>query len=131
MSREKLNINYAFPNFRISPILYSVYIHKCSPFIDHCQEFFLTKMKKSEFFFTKQVDNGIMAKKKSVSVERHVRVPRWMDEAIQKIAEGKSYTYTEVVLDLLRQELVVMGYTMGIGREAVRGSGEEPADKRA
>jgi hypothetical protein len=41
-----------------------------------------------------------------------------MDEAIQKIAEANSYTYTDVVLDFLRQELAVMGYTMGIGRDA-------------
>jgi hypothetical protein len=73
-----------------------------------------------------------MAKKKAVSVERHLRVPKWMDEAILKIADDSLYTYTETVLDLLRQELAFMGYTMGIGRESVdSGSETEFADKRA
>jgi N-acyl-D-aspartate/D-glutamate deacylase len=53
-----------------------------------------------------------------------------MDNAIQEIADKRSYTYTDVVLDLLRQELAAMGYTMGIGREATGGSETEPADKR-
>jgi hypothetical protein len=65
-----------------------------------------------------------MAKKKVVSVARHIRVPKWMDDVIQKIADDKSYTYTDVVLDLLRQELAAMGHTMGIGRESVE-SGPE------
>jgi hypothetical protein len=61
-----------------------------------------------------------MAKKKTLSVEKHFRIPGWMDSAIQEIADKRSYTYTDVVLDLLRQELAVMGYTMGIGRDAGR-----------
>jgi hypothetical protein len=73
-----------------------------------------------------------MAKKRAVSVERHIRVPKWMDEAILEIADEKAYTYTDTVLDLLRQELAFMGYTMGIGREAGEsGSETEPSDKRA
>jgi hypothetical protein len=88
---------------------------------------FLKKNGKNANFFTGKADNGTMAKKKTVSVERHIRVPVWMDNAIQEIAERKSYTYTEVVLDLLRQELAVMDYTMGIGRE---GSKTEPSDKQ-
>jgi hypothetical protein len=68
-----------------------------------------------------------MPKKKTVSIERHIRVPKWMDNAIQKIADKGSYTYTDVVLDLLRQELAFMGYTMGIGRD---GSEAEPLGKR-
>jgi hypothetical protein len=46
---------------------------------------------------------------------------------LEKIAEEKKATFTDVVLDLLRQELAAMGYTMGIGRE---GSGEEPTGKQ-
>jgi N-acyl-D-aspartate/D-glutamate deacylase len=73
-----------------------------------------------------------MAKKKTVAVERHIRVPKWMDKSIQEIADSKSYTYTEVVLDLLRQELAIMGHTMGIGREAVESGPETgPVDKLA
>jgi hypothetical protein len=90
----------------------------------------MRKMKKTQIFFTRGVDNGIMAKKKTVSVERHIRVPGWMDSAIQEIADKGSYTYTDVVLDLLRQELAVMGYTMGIGREAIGGSEGEPTGKK-
>jgi hypothetical protein len=51
----------------------------------------------------------------------------WMADAINEIAEDKGLTFTAVVLDLLRQELAVMGYTMGIGRE---GSKTEPSDKQ-
>jgi hypothetical protein len=90
----------------------------------------LKKKEKREILLQKSGDNDNMAKKKNVSVERHVRVPKWMDNAIQEIAGKRAYTYTEVVLDLLRQELAAMGYTMGIGREAADGSGAEPAGKR-
>jgi hypothetical protein len=55
---------------------------------------------------------------------------KWMADAIKEIAEDKGLTFTAVVLDLLRQELAVMGYTMGIGREAVEGSRAEPAGKQ-
>ena len=72
-----------------------------------------------------------MAKKKVLAVGRHIRVPKWIDDAIQEIADRQSYTYTEVVLDLLRQELAAMGYTMGIGREAADSSEREPSDKQA
>jgi hypothetical protein len=73
-----------------------------------------------------------MAKKKVVSVARHIRLPKWMDDVIQEMADSKSYTYTDVVLELLRQELAAMGYTMGIGREAVDGGSEAgPVDKLA
>jgi hypothetical protein len=84
-----------------------------------------------QILLLKSGDNDNMAKKKTASIERHIRVPMWMDNAIQEIADKKSYTYTDVVLDLLRQELAVMGHTMGIGREAVASSEKEPADKRA
>jgi hypothetical protein len=98
--------------------------------VDYCQEFFSKKKKKTQNLFTFFLDNGIMAKKKTISVERHIRVPKWMDDAIQEVADKRAYTYTDVVLDLLRQELAVMGYTMGIGREAAGGSEKEPAGKR-
>jgi len=59
-----------------------------------------------------------MAKKKVLSVQKGVRFPIWMYNAIEEIAKKKGYTFTDVVLDLLRQELNEMGYNMGIGREA-------------
>jgi hypothetical protein len=76
-------------------------------------------------------DNDNMAKKKAISVERHLRVPKWMDDIIQEIADTKSYTYTDVVLELLRQELAVMGHTMGIGRETADGPEKEATGKQA
>ncbi|MDR0656333.1 MAG: hypothetical protein LBG22_08475, partial [Treponema sp.] len=55
---------------------------------------------------------------------------KWMADAIREVAKDKGLTFTAVVLELLRQELAVMGYTMGIGREA-RGSPETgPVDKQ-
>jgi hypothetical protein len=35
-----------------------------------------------------------------------------------------------VVTELLRQELALMGYTIGIGREAIKGSEREPPGKQ-
>jgi hypothetical protein len=55
---------------------------------------------------------------------------KWMADAVRKIAQERGLTFTSVVLELLRQELAVMGYTMGIGREAADGSGKEPAGKQ-
>jgi hypothetical protein len=55
---------------------------------------------------------------------------KWMADALKEIAQERGLTFTSVVLELLRQELAAMGYTMGIGREAVDGSGAEPAGKR-
>lgn len=43
----------------------------------------------------------------------------WMANAIQEIADKNGMTFTSVVVDLLRQELAVMGYTSGIGREGI------------
>jgi hypothetical protein len=57
---------------------------------------------------------------------------KWMADAINEIAKEKGLTFTSVVTELLRQELAAMGYTMGIGREAVEsGSEAESADKLA
>jgi len=47
-----------------------------------------------------------------------VRFPKWMANSIEEIAEKGGHTFTDVVLDLLRQELAFMGYSMGIGRES-------------
>jgi hypothetical protein len=58
---------------------------------------------------------------------RSIVFDKWMADAIKEIAQDKGLTFTAVVLELLRQELAVMGYTMGIGRE---GSKEESADKQ-
>jgi hypothetical protein len=74
-------------------------------------------------------DTGNMAKKREVTVQRPIRFPRWMFDALEKIAEEKKATFTDVVLNFLRQELTVMGYTMGIGREAMRGSESESSSK--
>jgi hypothetical protein len=51
--------------------------------------------------------------KKPVSI----KLKGWMVEAIQTIADQKRITFTDVVEDLLRQELKEEGYTLGIGRE--------------
>jgi hypothetical protein len=51
---------------------------------------------------------------------------KWMADAIKKIAEDKGLTFTAVVTELLRQELALMGYTIGIGREAIKGSERDP-----
>jgi len=47
-----------------------------------------------------------------------IRFPVWIADAIEEIAEKGGHTFTDVVVDLLRQELKEMGYSMGIGREA-------------
>jgi N-acyl-D-aspartate/D-glutamate deacylase len=60
-----------------------------------------------------------MAKKRQVAIPRPIRFPKWMFDALEEIADTKGATFTDVVLDLLRQELKAMGITMGIGREAV------------
>jgi SOS-response transcriptional repressor LexA len=46
-----------------------------------------------------------------------IRFPMWMVTAIEEIAKKGGFTFTEVVTDLLRQELAFMDYSMGIGRE--------------
>ena len=59
-----------------------------------------------------------MAKKQVKAVQKGIRFPMWMAKAIDELAEKGGHTFTDVVLDLLRQELAEMGYSMGIGREA-------------
>jgi hypothetical protein len=51
---------------------------------------------------------------------------KWMADAIKEIAGSRGLTFTSVVLELLRQELAAMGYTMGIGRE---GGKKEPGER--
>jgi hypothetical protein len=71
-----------------------------------------------------------MAKKREVAVQKGVRFPKWMFDRLEKIAEEKRATFTDIVIELLRQELAAMGHTMGIGREAAEGSGKEPSGKK-
>jgi hypothetical protein len=87
--------------------------------------------KKQQFFFTKWVDNGSMGQKTNEGrTKQSIVFEKWMADALKEIAQKRGLTFTSVVLELLRQELAVMGYTMGIGREA-DGSEKEPAGKRA
>ena len=59
-----------------------------------------------------------MALKSQKAVQKGVRFPKWMADSIEDIAKKGGHTFTDVVLDLLRQELAFMGYSMGIGRES-------------
>jgi len=59
-----------------------------------------------------------MGKRGSAGKVQSIKFPVWMANSIEEIAEKGGYTFTNVVLDLLRQELNEMGYTSGIGREA-------------
>jgi hypothetical protein len=88
------------------------------------------KNENKRIFFTRRADNDIMAKKKAVSVQHGIRFPRWMYDKIQEIADTKGSTFTDVVLELLRQELAAMGHTMGIGREVAKMpvEGENPPE---
>jgi hypothetical protein len=54
-----------------------------------------------------------------------------MYDSIQEIADSGGHTFTDVVLELLRQGLSVKGYTMGIGRDTADGSQMEPSGKQA
>jgi hypothetical protein len=86
-------------------------------------------MKKSQIFFTLEADNGIMGQKTNEGrFRRSIVFDKWMADAINEIAKDKGLTFTAVVIELLRQELAVMDYTMGIGRE---GSKEEPTGKQS
>ena len=58
-----------------------------------------------------------MAKKQQAAVQKGVRFPKWMADAIDKIAEKGGHTFTDVVIDFCRQELAEMEIYMGIGRE--------------
>jgi len=52
-------------------------------------------------------------------IQKPIRFEKWMAEAIENIASDRGLTFTSVVVELLRQELAFMGYSMGIGRESV------------
>jgi len=69
-----------------------------------------------------------MGQRGSLGRARSIRFPVWMVNSIEEIAVKGGYTFTNVVLDLLRQELNEMGYTSGIGREAVEAG--EPVFKK-
>ncbi|MDR1029512.1 MAG: hypothetical protein LBL76_01410 [Treponema sp.] len=51
--------------------------------------------------------------------KQSITFDKWMADAINDIARQKGLTFTSVVIELLRQELATMNYTMGIGREGV------------
>jgi len=59
-----------------------------------------------------------MGQKGNLANARSIRFPIWMTSAIDRISAERGMTFTDVVLELLRQELAVMGYNAGIGREA-------------
>lgn len=61
-----------------------------------------------------------MGNKGNETKKQSINFDRWMADAIQDIADKNGLTFTSVVLELLRQELATMGYTMGIGREAMK-----------
>jgi len=58
-----------------------------------------------------------MGQKGSNTIQRGLRLPLWMNDALDEIAEKTGYTFTDVVTELLRKELEFEGYTMGIGRD--------------
>ena len=60
-----------------------------------------------------------MGSKGSRGKAKAIRFPNWMSEAINEIAQIKKIPFSDVVIELLRQELKEMGYSLGIGREAV------------
>jgi hypothetical protein len=88
-----------------------------------------------QIFFTRGVDNDIMGKKTNEGrFQQSIVFEKWMADAIKEIAQEKGLTFTAVVTDLLRQELAVMGYTLGIGREAeedLQASRARAIEKRA
>ena len=51
-------------------------------------------------------------------IQKPIRFEKWMADAIEEIGKNRGLTFTAVVQELLRQELAIMGYNMGIGREA-------------
>ena len=60
-----------------------------------------------------------MGKKGSDKKSQSIRFPKWIADAIEEIAKKRGHTFTDVVIELLRQELAFMGYTMGIGQEGL------------
>ena len=67
-----------------------------------------------------------MGTKGNDTKKQSINFDRWMVEAIEEIASVRKMTFTSVVFDLLRQELAVMGYTTGIGRESVNQRADKP-----
>ena len=63
-------------------------------------------------------------------IQKPIRFDKWMHDAIQEIANKKKLTFTTIVCELLRQELAVMGYSMGIGREAELNNDKEKTQKQ-
>jgi hypothetical protein len=78
---------------------------------------FFPKFNNSDDIVDNKTKEEFVGKKGSQGKTQSIRFPMWMATAIEEIAENGGFTFTEVVLDLLRQELAIMGYNMGIGRE--------------
>ena len=57
-----------------------------------------------------------MGEKGKKTKQLGIRLPLWMVEAIQEVADNRGFTVTDVVIELLRKELEFEGYSMGIGR---------------
>jgi len=57
-----------------------------------------------------------MGRKITKTKQKGIRLPLWMADAIEELAEKKGYTFTDVIVELLRKELEFEGRTMGIGR---------------
>jgi hypothetical protein len=70
-----------------------------------------------------------MGRKANETKKQSLNFDKWMTDAIQDIADGNGLTFTSVVIELLRQELAVMGYTMGIGREGIKSKPEPTVEK--
>ncbi|MDR0630023.1 MAG: hypothetical protein LBG24_10380 [Treponema sp.] len=68
----------------------------------------------------KITENKDMGIKGNEIKKQSINFDKWMAGAIQDIADKNGLTFTSVVIELLRQELAAMGYTMGIGRESVK-----------
>jgi hypothetical protein len=85
----------------------------------HVKQKMPKKEKKYIFLLFFMADNdNIMGRKGIEGKIRSLRFPVWMYEALEEMALRKKSTFTDIVLELLRQELAVEGYSMGIGREA-------------
>jgi hypothetical protein len=69
-------------------------------------------------------DDNMGRKTNEGRFQRSIVFEKWRADAINERAQEKGLTFTSVVLELLRQELAVMGYSMGIGREAVEAEPE-------
>jgi hypothetical protein len=70
-----------------------------------------------------------MGKKGSAGKTQSIRFPQWMADALDEIAEKKSATVTDVVIEFVRCELEKMDITMGIGRNFGKTNESVPNDR--